>query len=212
VPARPPVTLAGALAGGHLATLRDRETRPEPLRRAAAALGALVLGEALRDLEPAPVRVTTPLAGAEVAVPRRRVTVVPVLRAGLALLEPALAMLPDDTRVGFLGMARDEATLRPRLYLESLPPDLTGDDVVVLEVMIATGGSTLAALRALRAAGAARLHVVGLIAAPEGLAAVAEGEPEVPLTVAAIDAGLDERGFIVPGMGDAGDRLYGTGE
>jgi uracil phosphoribosyltransferase len=110
--------------------------------------------------------------------------------------------------VGFLGIARDERTLLPRGYLESLPADLAGDEVVVLEVMIATGGSSLAALSALRAAGAERLRVAGLIAAPEGLSAIRAAEPDVPVTVAAIDERLDERGFIVPGLGDAGDRLY----
>ena len=154
---------------------------------------------------------TTPLGPARVAVPARRVTVVPVLRAGLALLRPALDLLPESTRVGFIGIARDERTLLPRGYLESLPDDLAGDEVVLLEVMIATGGSSLEALRAVRAAGATRLRLVGLIAAPEGLAALAAAEPGVPVTVAAIDERLDERGFIVPGLGDAGDRLYSEG-
>jgi uracil phosphoribosyltransferase len=171
-------------------------------------LATLVLAEALRDLEWREVEVRTPLAPARVAVPARRVTVVPVLRAGLALLQPALDLLPESTRVGFLGIARDERTLAPSTYLERLPADLEDDEVVVLEVMIATGGSSLAALAALRAAGARRLRVAGLIAAPEGLAAIAAAEPEVPVTVAAIDERLDERGFIVPGLGDAGDRLF----
>jgi len=133
---------------------------------------------------------------------------VPVLRAGLAMVEPALQLLPDDTLVGFLGMIRDERTLEPRTYLESLPAGLEEHEVVALDPMIATGGSSIAALGALRDAGARRLRLVGLIAAPEGLAAVAAAQPDVAVTVAAIDERLDERGFIVPGLGDAGDRLY----
>ena len=124
------------------------------------------------------------------------------------MVEPALQLLPDDTLVGFLGMVRDERTLAPRTYLESLPAGLEEHEVVALDPMIATGGSSIAALGALRDAGARRLRLVGLIAAPEGLAAVAAAQPDVAVTVAAIDERLDERGFIVPGLGDAGDRLY----
>ncbi|WP_217915269.1 uracil phosphoribosyltransferase [Miltoncostaea marina] len=205
---RPPVVLAGPLAGHHLATLRDAATGPAAFRRAAAALSGLVVAEALRDLEGRPAEVATPLARARVELPARRVTLVPILRAGLVMLDPALALLPDDTRVGFIGMARDERTARARSYLSSLPGGLGDDEVVVLDVMIATGGSTAAALRAVRAAGARRVRVAGVIAAPEGLAAVAAADPDAAVTVAAVDSHLDERAFIVPGLGDAGDRLY----
>jgi uracil phosphoribosyltransferase len=208
VPARPAVAIPGALAGQHLARLRDVTTPPHAFRRHAGALSALVLAAALADLEERRDEVATPLAVAPALVPARRVTLVPVLRAGLAMVEPALQLLPDDTLVGFLGMARDERTLEPRTYLESLPAGLGEHEVVALDPMIATGGSSVAALGALRAAGAERLRLVGLIAAPEGLAAVAAAQPEVAVTVAAIDERLDERGFIVPGLGDAGDRLY----
>ena len=162
----------------------------------------------MRDAETRRVTVATPLAPATADVPARRVTVVPVLRAGLAMLQPALDLLPEDTRVGFLGLARDERTARATSYLESLPDGLGDDEVLLLDVMIATGGSGTDALRALRAAGARRLHVAGLLAAPEGIAALRAAEPEVPITVAAIDERLDEHSFIVPGLGDAGDRLF----
>jgi uracil phosphoribosyltransferase len=134
---------------------------------------------------------------------------VPVLRAGLALLEPALRLLPESTRVGFLGMARDERTLRPAFYLERLPGDLGADEVVVLDVMLATGGSAVAALDACAAAGAVRMRLACLVAAPEGVATVHGAHPGVAITAAAVDERLDARGFIVPGLGDAGDRLYG---
>lgn len=201
-------TLPGALAGHHLARLRDVATDSAAFRRSTTALATMVIARALEGIEGRRDRVLTPLAEADVNVPARRITVVPVLRAGLAMLQPALEILPDDTRVGFLGMARDELTARPSSYLQSLPGGLGGDEVVVLEIMVATGGSSAAALAAARAAGAERLHLVGLIAAPEGLAALAESDPDVPVTVAAIDERLNERSFIVPGLGDAGDRLY----
>ncbi|MBJ7457102.1 MAG: uracil phosphoribosyltransferase, partial [Thermoleophilia bacterium] len=173
-----------------------------------SVLASLVVAEALRDLEVRRAVVQTPLAMAEADLPARRVTLVPILRAGLSMLQPALDLLPDDTRVGFLGMARDEQTARPLSYLESLPSDLGDDEVVVLDPMIATGGSSGAALAFLRDAGATRLHLLGLIAAPEGLARITAADPEVRVTVAVIDQGLNERHFIVPGLGDAGDRLY----
>ena len=192
-----------------MARLRDANTPPASFRRAAAALSTLVLAEALRDLEAAESVVRTPVADAQTVRPARRVTLVPVLRAGLALMEPALRLLPDTTRVGFLGMARDEVTLQPSFYLERLPGDLDADEVVVLDVMLATGGSAVAAIDAVTAAGASRIRLVCLVAAPEGVARVNHAHPSVAITVAAVDERLDERGFIVPGLGDAGDRLYG---
>jgi uracil phosphoribosyltransferase len=204
-------TLGGALAGEHIAQLRDQTTSPASFRRAAAALATLVVAESLRDLDARESAIQTPLGSATVARPARRVTLVPVLRAGLALMEPALRLLPNDTRVGFLGMARDETTLQPAFYLERLPPDLPDDEVLVLDVMLATGGSAVAAIDAVRAAGATRVRLACLIAAPEGIARVHADHPEVALAVAVIDSHLNGDGFIVPGLGDAGDRLYGTG-
>lgn len=204
--------LGGALAGEHIARLRDKTTLPAPFRHAAGALSTLVLTAALSDLEGAESTVQTPLEQATVTRPARRVTLVPVLRAGLALMEPALRLLPADTRVGFLGMARDEETLQPSFYLDRLPGDIAGDDVVVLDVMLATGGSAVLAIDAVMAAGADPAHVrfACLIAAPEGVAKVRERYPNVPITAGVIDRELNEHGFITPGLGDAGDRLYGA--
>jgi uracil phosphoribosyltransferase len=200
----------GALAGEHLARLRDATTATAAFRRAAGALAAIVVAEALRDMELRDVEITTPITRTVVPRPARRVTLVPVLRAGLVMLDPALALLPEDTRVGFVGMVRDEVTLAPHTYVRSIPPDLADDEVVVLDVMIATGGSSTAALDALVEAGARSLRLAALIAAPEGLARLGTSHPAVPVTVAAVDERLNEHGFIVPGLGDAGDRLYGT--
>ncbi len=203
-------TLGGALTGDHLAHLRDERTSPASFRRAAAALATLVVADALRDLESHEFEVHTPLATARVQQPARRVTLVPVLRAGLALMEPALRLLPENTRVGFLGMARDETTLQPSFYLERLPPDIAADEVLVLDVMLATGGSAVAAIDALKAVGATHVRLACIVAAPEGIAEVHKKHPDVPIAVAVIDDHLDSKGFIVPGLGDAGDRLYGT--
>jgi uracil phosphoribosyltransferase len=200
--------VGGTLAAEHLATLRDRDTTSPAFRRAVGCLTTLAMAEALRDLESVEGIVETPVAPAPVRRAARRVTVVPILRAGLAMLEPALALMPERARVGFLGMARDEETLRPRVYLESLPDDLADDDVVALDVMIATGGSCVAALDEIARLRPASLRLVGIIAAPEGIARVHAGHPGVAITVTAVDERLDERGFIVPGLGDAGDRLY----
>ncbi|HRC07250.1 MAG TPA: uracil phosphoribosyltransferase [Miltoncostaeales bacterium] len=206
--------LGGALAGEHIARLRDKDTPPAAFRTAAGALSTLVLADALADLEGARSSVETPLETTDALRPARRVTLVPVLRAGLALMEPALRLLPGDTRVGFLGMARDEHTLQPTFYLERLPSDIGDDDVVVLDVMLATGGSAVAALDAVVAAGApiARVRFACLIAAPEGVARIHEAHPTVPITAGVVDRELNGNGFITPGLGDAGDRLYGATE
>jgi uracil phosphoribosyltransferase len=201
----------GAPAADLLARLRDGRTPSHEVRRSTAALAGLVVASVLADAELQVVEVRTPVGPAVVGRMAHRVTLVPVLRAGLALVEPALAMLPPSTRVGFLGLSRDEETLEPHRDLYKLPVDLVDDEVLVLEVMIATGGSACAALGALREAGATRLRLAGLVAAPEGLARLVDEYPNVPIAVAAVDERLDARGFIVPGLGDAGDRLYGDG-
>lgn len=196
------------LAEEHLAVLRNRATSSPAFRRAAGVLSTLAIAEALRDLESVPATVRTPITDASVRRAARRITLIPILRAGLAMLDPALALMPERARVGFLGMARDEQTLRPRVYLESIPDDLAEDDVVALDVMIATGGSCSAALAEIRRLSPASVRLVGLIAAPEGLERVRRDHPDVAITVTAIDERLNEHGFIVPGLGDAGDRLY----
>ena len=135
---------------------------------------------------------------------------VPVLRAGLGMLDAALDLLPDSTRVAFVGARRDETTLEPSFYLDAVPEDLSHDDVVILDVMIATGGSLAATIDVVQRRRPRSIRVAGIIAAPEGLAFVAEQFPQLEITVAVVDERLNEFGFIVPGLGDAGDRLYGT--
>jgi uracil phosphoribosyltransferase len=192
-----------------LVRLRDRET-PFPLFRLALSEAAAILAiEATRDLPLAEGTVQTPLEEAPAQRLGAPVAVVPVLRAGLGMVEGFLRLLPDAS-VGHLGLRRDEEALVPRGYFERLPPRLEESVCFVLDPMLATGGSAVHALDRMRSAGARDLRLVCLVAAPEGIAAVQERHPDVPIVAAARDRCLDERGYIRPGLGDAGDRVFGT--
>lgn len=199
----------GPLVGAHLAALRDEGSSAGAMRRHASSLGAALVAGALEDAAAEAGEVVSPMGRAAVRRFARRITLVPILRAGLGLLDGALGVLPDDTRVGFLGMVRNEETLAPDIHMERLPAHLDDDEVVILEVMIATGGSSSAAIDVIRGAGARSIRLCGVLAAPEGLARLDADHPDVRVTVAAVDERLDERGFIIPGLGDSGDRLYG---
>ena len=165
--------------------------------------------EALRDLPAGAVDVQTPLEATTGTVLARPVMVVAVLRAGLGMVDGFLRLVPDAS-VGHIGMRRDEATLQPEGYYESLPAGVEASTVFVVDPMLATGGSASAALRRLRAAGAQDLRLVCIVAAPEGVEAVRAADPGVEILAATLDRGLDEQGWIRPGLGDAGDRLFGT--
>jgi uracil phosphoribosyltransferase len=194
------------LAAQRLTLLRDASTDRAGFRAALDALATMLVYEAARTLPVAPVTVRTPIAETPGTVVATQPLLLPVLRAGLGMLPAAEALLPDAP-VGFVGLARDEATLQPRTYLQSMPDDLAGRPVLVLDPMLATGGSVLAVLDLLEGAGAGETTVVCVLAAPEGLDAL---RPRAGLRVvtAAVDERLDERGFIVPGLGDAGDRQF----
>jgi uracil phosphoribosyltransferase len=197
------------LVARHLTVLRDHRTRSPVFRETLVDVGSMLLYEALRDLRIGDVPVTTPLeetAGARLA---DEIVVIAILRAGLGMVEGALRLVPE-ARVGHLGLYRDETELTPVHYYESLPDGIPGAEVVVMDPMLATGGSAVHALERLKRAGAQRLRFVCLLAAPEGIAAVEAAHPEVPITCAVVDRELDGRGFIRPGLGDAGDRIFGT--
>jgi len=193
----------------NLTRLRDRRTAPQEFRRLLSEVAALMVYEATRTLRVRRCRVRTPLEATEGFVLEREVLLVPVLRAGLGMLEGILQLIPH-ARVGFLGLRREERTLRAAFYHESLPKGLAGFEVLLMDPMLATGGSPVAALDRLRDAGARRVRLINLVAAPEGIRAVQTRHPRVPIFTAAIDRRLDERGYILPGLGDAGDRLFGT--
>ena len=192
-----------------LRTLRDAGTPPEEFRREAARISLLLAAEATRDLPSEDAPVLTPLGRAFARRVTTDITVVPVLRAGLGMLDAVLALFPR-ARVGHIGLQRDEATAVASKYYTKLPPDIASSRVLVIDPMLATGGSAVAALDLLRQAGARSICLICIVAAPEGVDAVTRAHPDVDLYTPAVDAGLNEQKFIVPGLGDFGDRLYGT--
>ncbi|GAA2450919.1 uracil phosphoribosyltransferase [Agromyces mediolanus] len=195
-----------------LTVLRDRETPSPVFRSLVEELMTLLAYEGTRGVRVTEVEIETPVAvttGVRIAEPKP--LIVPILRAGLGMLEGMVKLLPS-AEVGFLGMARDEETLQPTTYAERLPDDLSNRQCFVLDPMLATGGSLIAAIDFLLARGATDVTAICILAAPEGLKAVEEAlhGREVTVVLGAVDERLNEQGFIVPGLGDAGDRLYGT--
>lgn len=199
-----------------LTVLRDASTDSPTFRRLAEELVTLLAYEATRDVRVEPVSVTTPVAAAQgVRLSSPRPLVVPILRAGLGMLEGMQRLLPT-AEVGFLGMIRNEETLVAETYAERLPDDLSGRQCYVLDPMLATGGTLVDAIDFLVRRGADHITAVTLLAAPEGVRHVEEQLADVDVPVTLVTAGLDERlddnGYIVPGLGDAGDRLYGVAD
>jgi uracil phosphoribosyltransferase len=190
--------------------LRDETTPPKIFRELVAEIATLLLYEATADLPTDGREVKTPLAVAKGARLRDKIGLVPVLRAGIGMVEAALALMPE-AQVWHIGLFRDERTLRPIEYYNKLPSSATAQLCLVLDPMLATGGSATATVDILKKWGAKRIKYVGLIAAPEGVRALQDAHPDVPIHVAALDERLNERGYIVPGLGDAGDRQFGTG-
>ena len=192
-----------------LTRLRDKRTKPEEFRRYLEQAALLLTYEATRHLETRPRPVVTPLTRTGGVGLRREVLLIPILRAGLGMLPAVLKLLPQ-ARVGFIGMRRDEHTLRASVYHKSLPAEVGSSEILLIDPMLATGGSAVAALRLLRRRGARRARLLALVAAPEGIASVQRAFPGLSIVTAAVDAKLNERGYIVPGLGDAGDRLFGV--
>ena len=199
----------GPLSRQKLKVLRDERTGTPEFRQAMRELSLIMVAEAARDMPTSTLSVRTPLARTEVEEIRSPVCLVPVLRAGLGMLEGALALLPGAT-VGFMGLQRDEETNEPVEYYANLPRSLHEYLVLVLDPMLATGGSLSATLAKLKEYGAGWISCLHAVAAAPGVERVAGEHPDVNLYAAAIDPELDDNAFIVPGLGDAGDRLYGT--
>jgi uracil phosphoribosyltransferase len=195
-----------------LTALRDARTDSPTFRRLADELVTLLAYEATRDIRTEPLQVQTPVGTAQgVRLARPVPLVVPVLRAGLGMLDGMTRLLPT-AEVGFLGMVRDESSLMATTYANRLPEDLAGREVYVLDPMLATGGTLATTVELMLRRGASRVTSVCLLAAPEGVARLEQAFPQAEVTVvtAAVDERLDERGYITPGLGDAGDRLYGV--
>jgi len=192
-----------------LATLRDASTTPQTFRHMAMRISLLLASEATRDVPSARVQVQTPIGPAEGRRVKDGVVVVPVLRAGLGMLDAVLKLIPT-ARVGHIGLQRDEMTAIASQYYSKLPPDMTGSFVLMIDPMLATGGSAVAALDLIRRAGGADVRMICIVAAPEGIALVERHHPDVHIYTPVVDHGLNAHKFIVPGLGDFGDRLYGT--
>lgn len=192
-----------------LAGLRDVRTEPEEFRALARKILTFLVYEATLDLPTRKATVTTPLEDASASYIDREVVAIPVLRAGLGLLGPVLDLLPKVS-VGYIGLERDEETAIARIYYRKLPP-LAGKIPLLLDPMLATGGSGAQAIDLIKEAGGDGTRMICVVAAPEGVRAIEERHPDVQIFTAALDQGLDDRAFILPGLGDFGDRLFGTG-
>ena len=206
----PVVHVTHPLVQHKVSYLRDRTTPTVHFRKLVEEVTLLLTYEATKDLPTEDVDIATPLETAPVPrISGKKVAVCPILRAGLGMLDGVLTLI-SGARVGFIGLYRDETTLQPVEYYVKLPQDVADRDVILLDPMLATGNSTAAAITTVKQAGASSVRLIALIAAPEGIRRIEGEHPDVQIVVAGIDRGLNERGFIVPGLGDAGDRLYGT--
>jgi uracil phosphoribosyltransferase len=193
-----------------LTFIRDERTTTKDFRELVDEVATLMAYEITRDIPLVTVTVKTPVAETESRViSGRMLGLIPILRAGLGMLDGVLKLLPA-AKVGHIGLFRDPETLQPVEYYTKLPTDVTERELIVIDPMLATGGSAIAAIDVLKKRGCTQIKMMNLIAAPEGVKAVHDAHPDVDIYVAAMDERLDEHGYIVPGLGDAGDRLYGT--
>jgi uracil phosphoribosyltransferase len=193
-----------------LGLLRDVRTDTEMFRRLVNELTLLLTYEATKAMETEEIEVETPLERTSARrISGKKVAVCPILRAGMGMLDGVLSLIPV-ARVGFIGLYRNEETLEAVEYFVKLPTDIADREAILLDPMLATGNSTAAAVETLKKAGAQSITLIALIAAPEGIAHITEAHPDLNVVVASIDSHLNEKGYIVPGLGDAGDRLYGT--
>lgn len=193
-----------------LSILRDKNTGTKEFRELVEEIATLLAYEATRDLPLMTVTVETPVATATTKVlAGKKLGIVPILRAGLGMVDGMMNLIPA-ARVGHIGLYRDPETLNPVDYYSKLPPDVSERDIIIVDPMLATGGSAVAAIDIIKKAGCRNVKLVNIIAAPEGIKVVQEKHPDVNIFVAAVDSHLNDHGYIVPGLGDAGDRLFGT--
>ena len=193
-----------------LSIIRRKDTGVKEFREIISELAALMCYEATRDLPTEEIEIETPVATAKVRVlAGKKLAVVPILRAGLGMVDGILQMIPS-AKVGHIGLYRDPATLQPVEYYCKLPSDVSERDVIIVDPMLATGGSLVAAVQFLKNYGVQHIRAMCIIAAPEGVKAMQEAHPDVDVYVAAVDEKLNDHGYIVPGLGDAGDRIFGT--
>lgn len=193
-----------------LTIMRDKETSTNSFRRLLREISQLLAYEVTRELPMTTRRIETPMGPMDApTIGAKKLALISILRAGNGLLDGVLELIPA-ARVGFVGLYRDEETLKPVQYYYKVPPELSTRPVIVLDPMLATGNSSVAAIDLLKGSGADNIRFMCLLAAPEGVARMKEAHPDVPIVTAALDEKLNENGYIVPGLGDAGDRMYGT--
>ena len=193
-----------------LTIMRDKNTSVKDFRELVSEIGMLITYEATRDLPLTTKHIETPLCEMDAPTLKgKKFAVVPILRAGLGLVEGVLRMVPS-ARVGHIGMYRDEETLIPHTYFCKMPKDIAERDVLIVDPMLATGGSADAAIAKMKEMGCQHIKLMVLVAAPEGIKCIQDNHPDVDIYCGALDSHLNERGYIVPGLGDAGDRIFGT--
>ena len=198
------------LVAHKLTIMRDKNTSVKDFRELVSEIGMLITYEATRDLPLTTKEIETPLCKAEMpTLAGKKFAVVPILRAGLGLVDGVLRMVPS-ARVGHIGMFRDEETLEPHVYFCKMPKDIAERDILIVDPMLATGGSAEAAIAEMKKRGCKHIKLMVLVAAPEGIAHIQKLYPDVDIYAGAVDEKLNENGYIVPGLGDAGDRIFGT--
>ena len=198
------------LVAHKLTIMRNKNTSTKDFRELVSEIGMLITYEATRDLPLTTKHIETPICGAEMpTLAGKKIAVVPILRAGLGLVDGVLRLIPS-ARVAHIGMYRDEETLEPHVYFCKTPQDIAQRDIMVVDPMLATGGSADAAISEMKSRGCKHIKLMVLVAAPEGIKCIREKHPDVDIYCGAVDEKLNERGYIVPGLGDAGDRIFGT--
>ena len=198
------------LVAHKLTIMRQKDTSVKDFRELVSEIGMLITYEATRDLPLTTKHIETPICEADMpTLAGKKFAVIPILRAGLGLVEGVLRMVPS-ARVGHIGMYRDEETLEPHVYFCKMPKDIAERDIIIVDPMLATGGSANEAIDEMKAMGCKHIKLMILVAAPEGINAVTSKHPDVDIYCGAVDKGLNEHGYIVPGLGDAGDRIFGT--
>jgi len=193
-----------------LTQIRQKDTSTIQFRQIINEIGGLMVYEITRDLPLEKIEIETPVAKVNAnVIAGKKMVVVPILRAGLGMVDGILQMIPS-ARIGHIGIFRDEETLQPHEYFAKFPDELDQRDIFIVDPMLATGGSAIAAINSVKARGAQNIKLICLVGAPEGVQAINEAHPDVTIYLAALDEKLNEKGYIVPGLGDAGDRIFGT--
>ncbi|MGI6781241.1 MAG: uracil phosphoribosyltransferase [Acholeplasmataceae bacterium] len=203
------VVLSHPLINHKMAKIRDKNTHPKEFRESVSEIGALLTYEVTRDLETKETTVETPLAMANCRVLSKPVVLVPILRAGLGMVDGIHNLIPT-AKIGHIGLYRDEETLEPHVYYAKFPDNVKESLVIILDPMLATGGSVSKAIDILKERGVQKIKFVGIVGCPEGVKRLQTDHPDVPIYLAALDSHLNKHGYIHPGLGDCGDRLFGT--